>query len=108
EELVVADGGDPLGDGVDGGDGDVELGAEVSHGGPGPLDGGRLGAIGVLAPQQRALPLFGRYRGLYLDFLVEPLLPLVEPIEALLVALEELEWLRRDLAAAFLVITVAR
>lgn len=57
EELVVADGGDPLGDGVDGGDGDVELGAEVSHGGPGPLDGGRLGAIGVLAPQQRALPL---------------------------------------------------
>lgn len=51
---------------------------------------------------------FGRYRGLYLDFLVEPLLPLVEPIEALLVALEELEWLRRDLAAAFLVVTVAR
>lgn len=57
EELVVAEGGDPPGHGVDGGEGDLELGAEVPHGGPRPLDGERLGAVGVLAPQLRALLL---------------------------------------------------
>jgi hypothetical protein len=57
QELVVAHCGDPLGHGVDGGEGDVQLGPEVPDGGPRLLDGVRLGAIGVLAPQQRALLL---------------------------------------------------
>jgi hypothetical protein len=42
----------------------------------------------------------------YPDFVVELLLPLVEPVKALLVALEELEWLRRGFPGADLLETV--
>ena len=70
QELVVAHRGDPPGHGVDGGEGDVQLGPEVPDDNPRLLDGDRLGAIGVLAPQQRALLLVGQP-----DFL--PCLPFV-------------------------------
>jgi hypothetical protein len=53
-ELIVAHRGDPPGHGVDGGEGDVQLGPEVPEGGPRLLDGERLGAIGVLAPHSSA------------------------------------------------------
>jgi hypothetical protein len=46
--------------------------------------------------------------GTYPDFLVQPLLPLVEPVKALLVALEQLERLRRDLGGALLVAVIPR
>ena len=44
--------------------------------------------------------------GTYPDFLVQPLLPFVEPVKALLVTLEQLERLRRDLGGALLLAVV--
>lgn len=49
------DGDEPLGQGIDGGEGDVELDPVVTDGSFGPLDGERLRTIGALAPQSCTL-----------------------------------------------------
>ena len=54
---LIVDGDDPLGQGVDRGEGDVELDPVVTDGSFGPLDGERLRTIGALAPQACTLLL---------------------------------------------------